>query len=35
MAEYSLLVGVKIKDRPASIGTLLQILAKHGIAAHG
>ena len=34
LAEYSLLVGVKIKDCPASIGTLQQILAKHGIAAH-
>jgi hypothetical protein len=35
LAEYSLLVGVKIKDCPASIGTLREILAKHGIAAHG
>ena len=35
MAEYSLLVGVNIKDRPPGIGTRQQILAKHGITAHG
>jgi hypothetical protein len=34
-AEYSLLVGVNIKDRPPGIGTRQQILAKHGITAHG
>jgi hypothetical protein len=35
MAEYSLRVGVNIKDRPYGIGTRQQILAKHGITAHG
>jgi hypothetical protein len=34
MAEYSLLVGVNIKDRPSGIGTRQQILAKHAITAH-
>jgi hypothetical protein len=35
IAEYSLLVGVKIKDRPPGIGTRRQILAKYRLAAHG
>jgi hypothetical protein len=35
MAEYSLLVGVRIKDRPRGIGTRQQILAKYGLTAHG
>ena len=35
MAEYSLLVGVNIKDRPPGIGTRQQILAKYGLTAHG
>jgi hypothetical protein len=34
MAEYSLLVGVNIKDRPPGIGTRRQILAKYGLIAH-
>ena len=34
MAEYSLLLGVKIKDRPPEIGTYPQILAKYGLRAH-
>jgi hypothetical protein len=34
-AEYSLLLGVKRKDRPPGIGTRQEILAKHGLAAHG
>jgi hypothetical protein len=34
MAEYSLLVGVNIKDRPSGIGTRRQILAKYGLIAH-
>ena len=34
LAEYSLLMGVNIKDRPHGIGTRLQVLAKHGLAAH-
>jgi hypothetical protein len=33
-AEYSLLLGVKIKDRPRGIGTLQQILAKYRLIAH-
>jgi Transposase DDE domain len=35
MAEYSLLLGVKLKDRPPSIGTYHDILAKYGLPAHG
>jgi hypothetical protein len=35
VAEYSLLLGVKLKDRPAGIGTRQEILAKYGLAAHG
>jgi hypothetical protein len=34
MVEYSLLVGVNIKDRPPGIGTRPQILAKYGLTAH-
>jgi hypothetical protein len=34
MAEYSLLLGVKIKDRPPEIGTYPQILAKYGLRVH-
>lgn len=34
MAEYSLLLGVKMKDRPPEIGTYPQILAKYGLRAH-
>jgi hypothetical protein len=33
MAEDSLLLGVKIKDRPAGIGTHTHILAKYGLTA--
>jgi len=35
LAEYSLLLGVNIKDRPTGIGTRQQILAKYGLIAHG
>jgi hypothetical protein len=35
LAEYSLLMGVNIKDRPPGIGTRLQILAKYGLTTHG
>jgi hypothetical protein len=35
IAEYSLLLGVTIKDRPPGIGTQQQILAKYRITAHG
>jgi hypothetical protein len=35
IVEYSLLVGVNIKDRPPGIGTRRQILAKYGLIAHG
>jgi DDE family transposase len=31
LAEYSLLVGVKLKDRPPGIGTRQDILAKYGL----
>jgi hypothetical protein len=34
LAEYSLLLGVNIKDRPPGIGTRPQILAKYRIAGH-
>lgn len=35
MAEYSLLLGVKLKDRPPGIGTRQQVLAKYGLTTHG
>jgi hypothetical protein len=35
IAEYSLLMGVNIKDRPPGIGTRRQILAKYGLTTHG
>jgi hypothetical protein len=34
LAEYSLLVGVNIQDRPPGIGPRLQVLAKYGLPAH-
>ncbi len=34
-AEYSLLVGVNIQDRPPGIGTRQQILATYGLTTHG
>jgi hypothetical protein len=34
IAEYSLLVGVNIKDRPPGIGTRQQILVKYGLITH-
>ena len=34
MVEYSLLLGINIKDRPPGIGTRPQILAKYGLVAH-
>jgi hypothetical protein len=34
LAEYSLLLGVKLKDVPPGLGTRQQILAKYGLAAH-
>jgi Transposase DDE domain len=34
LAEYSLLLGVKLKNVPPGIGTLREILAKYGLAAH-
>jgi hypothetical protein len=33
IAEYSLLVGVTLKDRPPGIGTRQQILAKYRLTA--
>jgi hypothetical protein len=35
MAAYSLLLGVKLKDRPPGIGTRQEILAKYGLLARG
>lgn len=35
MAEYSLLLGVRLRDRPPGIGTRPQVLAKYGVTAHG
>jgi hypothetical protein len=35
MAEYSLLVGVKLQKVPPEIGTYREILAKYGLAAQG
>ncbi len=33
-AEYSRLLGAKLKDVPPGIGTLPEILAKYGLRAH-
>jgi hypothetical protein len=33
LAEYSLLVGVKLKDRPPGIGTCQDVLAKYGLTS--
>jgi hypothetical protein len=35
LAEYSLLLGVRLKDVPPGIGTRQEILAKYRLAAHG
>jgi hypothetical protein len=35
IAEYSLLLGVTLKDVPPGIGTRRDILAKYGLLAHG
>jgi hypothetical protein len=35
MAEYSLLLGVRLKDVPPGIGTHQDILAKYRLPAHG
>jgi hypothetical protein len=35
IAEYSLLLGVKLKEAPLGIGTRQQILAKYGLITHG
>jgi hypothetical protein len=35
MAEYSLLLGVRLKDVPPGIGTYQDILAKYRLTAHG
>jgi hypothetical protein len=35
MAEYSLLVGVKLKDVPPGIGTRQEIVAKYRLTTHG
>jgi hypothetical protein len=35
MAEFSLLLGVKLKDVPPSIGTRQDILTNYRLTAHG
>lgn len=35
IAEFALLLGVKLKDVPPGIGTRQDILAKYGLAMHG
>jgi hypothetical protein len=35
MAEYSMLLGGKLKGVPPGIGTLLEVLAKYRLTAHG
>jgi hypothetical protein len=35
LAEYSLLLGVKLKDVPPDIGSLRQVLAKYALPAQG
>jgi hypothetical protein len=35
IAEYSLLLGVKLNDVPPGIGTRRDILVKYGLVAHG
>jgi Transposase DDE domain len=35
MAEFALLLGVKLKDRPPGIGTRQQLLAKYRLPTHG
>jgi hypothetical protein len=35
VVEYSLLLGVKLKDGPPGIGTRPEILARYRLTAHG
>lgn len=35
IAEFALLVGVKLKDVPPSIGTLQEVLSQYGLTAEG
>jgi hypothetical protein len=35
VAEYSLLLGAKLKNVPPGIGTLQEVLARYGLTAHG
>jgi hypothetical protein len=35
IVEYSLLLGVKLRDVPPDIGIRQQVLAKHGLPARG
>jgi hypothetical protein len=35
VAEYSVLLGAKLKDVPPEIGPLPEVLAKYGLTAHG
>jgi hypothetical protein len=34
MAEFALLLGVKLKDVPPGIGTQQELLAKYGLTSH-
>jgi len=35
MAEYSLLLGAKLKEVPPGVGTLPEVLARYGLTGHG
>jgi hypothetical protein len=35
LAEYSLLVGVRLKDVSPDVGTRQDVLAKYGLTTHG
>ena len=35
LAEYSLLLGAKLKEVPPGIGTLQEVLARYGLTDHG
>jgi Transposase DDE domain len=35
LAEYSMLLGARLKDVPPGIGTLSEVLARYGLTAHG
>lgn len=35
LAEYSMLLGAKLKDGPPGLGTLPEVLARYKVRAHG